>query len=283
MTMSPFLPSVLTPLENLLGDLLAKIADVIPGHSWAWSVVVLTAIVRIIILPITAKQTTSMLRMQHLQPHIKKLQERYKDDKQEMQSRLMEFYRDNKVNPLASCFPLLLQFPVFIALFYTLKSYPFPKNANLSFLGSFVPDIRVHINQAHTAGIILIVVYVASQMVSSWVMSANSPNQQQRKLFLIMPVFFTIFILRFPIAVMLYWITTNIWTLGQYKAIMAMSSGAGAEIIMPEDTKGNKKIIEAKPVPGKGGKGSAANTKAGDPGDDATTATQQARPNKRRR
>lgn len=281
--MSPLLPSILTPLENQLGNLLKSIADTLPGHSWAWSIVVLTAIVRIIIFPLTAKQTTSMMRMQHLQPHIKKLQERYKDDKQEMQSRLMEFYRDNKVNPLASCFPVVIQIPVFLALFGTLRHYHYPANADLSLFGSFVPDIKVALDKSGSAGIILIVVYVISQMVSSWVMSANSPNQQQRKLFLIMPIFFVVFIKGFAIGVMLYWITSNFWTLGQYKLIMAFSDKEGPEIIMPEDAKGNKKVIEAAgpAAKGKGAKGSAANTKTA--GSAPVSSEQQARPNKRRR
>ena len=91
-------------------------------NSWGWSIILLTFTVRIVILPLTFKGVKSMQRLQTLQPEIKKIQERYKDDKQRMQQEVMAFYQREKVNPLGSCLPLLLQIPFFIALFYLLRS-----------------------------------------------------------------------------------------------------------------------------------------------------------------
>ena len=93
--------------------------------SWGWSIILLTFTVRILILPLTFKGVKSMQRLQTLQPEIKKIQERYKDDKQRMNQEIMAFYQREKVNPLGSCLPLLLQIPFFISLFYLLRSDEF--------------------------------------------------------------------------------------------------------------------------------------------------------------
>src|SRR5688500_19024129 len=96
--------------------------------SWGVSIILLTFTVRILILPLTFKGVKSMQRLQALQPEIKKIQERYKDDKQRMNQEVMAFYQREKVNPLGSCMPLLLQIPFFIALFYLLRSDEFQRD-----------------------------------------------------------------------------------------------------------------------------------------------------------
>src|SRR5215213_669799 len=111
------------------------------GGSWGWSIILLTFTVRIAILPLTFKGVKSMQRLQTLQPEIKKIQERYKGDKQRMNQEVMAFYQREKVNPLGSCLPLLLQIPFFIALFSLLRSNTFQEDiqGNESFL--FIPDL----------------------------------------------------------------------------------------------------------------------------------------------
>src|ERR687894_456666 len=108
--------AVLKFWHDLLGDF---------DGSWGWSIILLTFTVRIIILPLTFKGVKSMQRLQTLQPEIKRIQERYKDDKQRMNQEIMAFYQREKVNPLGSCMPLLLQIPFFISLFYLLRSDSF--------------------------------------------------------------------------------------------------------------------------------------------------------------
>ena len=93
--------------------------------SWGWSIILLTFTVRIAILPLTFKGVKSMQRLQTLQPEIKEIQERYKDDRQRMNQEVMAFYQREKVNPLGSCLPLVLQIPFFISLFYLLRSNEF--------------------------------------------------------------------------------------------------------------------------------------------------------------
>src|SRR5918998_5025901 len=97
----------------------------IVGGSWGWAIILLTFTVRIVILPLTFRGVKSMQRLQTLQPEIKQIQERYKDDRQRMNQEIMAFYQKEKVNPLGSCLPLLLQIPFFIALFYLLRSDEF--------------------------------------------------------------------------------------------------------------------------------------------------------------
>src|SRR4029453_8364942 len=95
------------------------------GFGWGASIIGLTIVIRLLILPLTFKQVRSMQAMQRLQPEMKKLQARYKDDRQRMNEELMKLYRENQVNPLGSCLPLLLQLPFFLSLFYLQQSEPF--------------------------------------------------------------------------------------------------------------------------------------------------------------
>lgn len=254
-------PSILAPIENLLEYVLVWLHTA--GLSWAWSIIALTVIVRLAIFPITAKQTRSSLAMQRLQPYLKQLQAKYKDDRQELNQKMMEFYRDNKVNPLASCLPLLIQLPVFLSLFFVLKNPDVfvGRSTDFSWLLGFVEDIRQNINNGMSArdmakfdpnivrnwvgaGWILLVVYVASQMLSTVTMM-NSPNPQQKYMFLLLPVFFVPFILKFPVGVMLYWITTNLWSLFQYLLVVRFTD-TDREVVLPADSKGRKKVVTPK-------------------------------------
>src|ERR671915_2521368 len=138
-----FIANVLQPLIDACEAVLRFWHDLIGDFdgSWGWSIILLTFTVRILILPLTFKGVKSMQRLQTLQPEIKKLQERYKDDKQRMNQEIMAFYQREKVNPLGSCMPLLLQLPFFISLFYLLRSPEFERDieGNESFL--FIKDL----------------------------------------------------------------------------------------------------------------------------------------------
>jgi YidC/Oxa1 family membrane protein insertase len=186
------------------------------GLPWAWAIVATTVLVRMILVPLTVKQIHSMQNLQKFAPQMKEIQKKYKQDKQKQNEELMKFYRENNINPAASCLPMLLQLPVFISLYYTLKHFdanfhPSP-NENLSFL-HIIPNITVGTTE-QWGGYILLVVYVASQMASSLFMMATT-DKTQRTLFMIMPLFFVFIIARFPAGLVLYWVTTNLWTVGQ--------------------------------------------------------------------
>src|SRR3954452_24315498 len=114
------LANVLQPLIDFFESILKFFHDSV-GLSWGWSIVALTLVVRAALVPLTVKQFKSMQALATLQPEIKKLQEKYKDDKQRLNQEMMRFYQENKVNPFASCLPLAAQLPVFISLFYMLR------------------------------------------------------------------------------------------------------------------------------------------------------------------
>src|SRR5215475_6343133 len=119
------------------------------GLTWAWSIVAVTVVVRMLLVPLTIRQIHSMQSLQRFAPQMKEIQKKYKHDKQKQNEELMKFYRENNINPAASCLPMLLQLPVFIALYYTLKHFETNfgigpnSHVDLSWL-HFVPNITWH-------------------------------------------------------------------------------------------------------------------------------------------
>src|SRR5256886_8824055 len=111
-----------SPLISLFESIMVFIHDHLVGSSWGLAIVGLTVVIRAVLVPLTFRQLKSMQEMQWLAPKINELKEKYKEDKQRQQQELMKFYQENKINPLASCLPLLMQIPVFISLFYMLRT-----------------------------------------------------------------------------------------------------------------------------------------------------------------
>jgi YidC/Oxa1 family membrane protein insertase len=204
----------LHPLENVLRHVLEWLHGTV-GLPWAWSIVALTILVRMILVPLTIRQIHSMQNMQRFAPQMKELQKKYKGDRQRLNEELMKFYRENKINPAASCLPLLFQLPVFIALYFVLQNFTKHVHATqhaLSWLG-IVPDITKHAN-SHWSGYVLLAIYAISQVVSTLLMSTTM-DKTQRTILLIMPLVFIAVVARFPTGLLLYWVTTNLWTVGQ--------------------------------------------------------------------
>ena len=215
MTTLLFKIPIISQLETVMRHVLDWFHGTL-GLPWAWAIVATTVVVRVLLVPLTVKQIHSMQSLQRHAPQMKEIQKKYKGDKQKQNEELMKFYRENNINPAASCLPMLLQLPVFIALYYTLKHFESNFNvgphADLSFL-HFIPDISAH-TTTHWGGYVLLVVYVASQMASTLFMAATA-DKTQRALFMVMPLFFVFVIARFPAGLVLYWVTTNLWTVGQ--------------------------------------------------------------------
>jgi len=205
----------LRPLEDFLQSALIWLHET-GGFSWAWSIVVLTVIVRVLLVPVTVKQIHSMQSLQAHAPEMKALQQKWKHDKQRQNEELMKFYRENKINPAASCLPIVLQIPIFISLFYVLREFEkdvLPQvGGSVEWLG--LVDITENIGAWPSWGPLLLVIYVASQLSSSYFMSSTMQGAQ-RILLMVLPVVFVPFILAFPAGLMLYWLTTNLWTTGQ--------------------------------------------------------------------
>jgi len=209
----------LTPLEHVARHVLDWLHGTI-GLSWAWSIVALTVIVRMLLVPLTVKQIHSMQALQRHAPQMKEIQKKYKQDKQKQNEELMKFYRENKINPAASCLPMLVQLPVFIALYYALRTFAKHPPGGAAAVAHhdfawlhFIPSIADH-TTSHWGGFVLLFVYVTSQMASTFFMSATA-DKMQRTLFMVMPLVFVFVIARFPAGLVLYWVTTNLWTVGQ--------------------------------------------------------------------
>src|SRR5271155_5695490 len=232
--------SAFSPLIALFESIMVFIHAHLVASSWGLAIVGLTVLIRAVLVPLTYRQLKSMQEMQRLGPQINKIKERYKEDKQRQQQEIMKFYKDNKINPLASCLPLLLQLPVFISLFYMLRTdlkfdicgpqlkkfytreldTPIIKNSqipqhavmhmghtvkgltevgcNVVAPGSakflFIPDIT-----AKATGIVLVVLillYVGSQIVSTLVATATA-DPHQRRLMLLLPLVFVVVLYRY--------------------------------------------------------------------------------------
>jgi YidC/Oxa1 family membrane protein insertase len=213
--MTPLTANILQPLIDVANAVLQFFHDDV-GLSWGMSIIALTVVTRALLIPLTFKQLKGMRALQALQPQMKELQEKYKNDRQRLQQEMMRIYKENKVNPLASCFPLLAQLPIFITLFFLLRD-ELPEDilsGEESFL--FINDLT----EKAVGGelIVLLVLYIGTQLISGLVMSVTA-DKSQRMLLFALPLIFVPFILSFPAGLILYWITTNFWTIGQQLVI----------------------------------------------------------------
>ena len=229
--MLPF-ANPLQPLIDVLEQVLLFFHDTI-GVGWGLSIILLTITVRALLLPLTLRQVKSMQRLQLLAPELRRIQAKYRNDKQRQQQEMMKFYQENRVNPLASCFPLLFQLPFFISLYYmlrsdlrhdicgqTAKACGEATVAQFQSVGSvpgsesflFINDLT----DKATGGVlvVLIVLYVGSQLASG-LLSTASMDRNQRMIMLALPIVFVTFVINFPAGLMVYWITTNCWTIVQ--------------------------------------------------------------------
>jgi YidC/Oxa1 family membrane protein insertase len=221
------LANVFQPLIDVFEGILTFFHDNV-GISWGASIIALTLLVRSALLPLTLKQFKSMQAMARLQPEIKKLQDKYKNDKERLNQEMMRFYKENKVNPFASCLPMVAQLPVFLSLYYMLRvdlrhdicpdvnpagtPNPVPCGNGGEAQFFFIPDLT---NRAYGyVLVILIVLYISSQLASTLLMSTTT-DRTQRMIFMALPFFFVLFVWQFPAGLLVYWITTNLWTIAQ--------------------------------------------------------------------
>jgi YidC/Oxa1 family membrane protein insertase len=233
-----------SPLISLFESIMVFIHAHLVGGSWGLAILGLTVLIRAILVPVTFRQLKSMQEMQRLAPQINALKEKYKEDKQRQQQEIMKFYQANKINPLASCLPLVMQLPVFISLFYMLRTdlkldicgkqihAHFGAHVSESTLSKvtcsqvpgaahsakflFLPDITDKATGA--ALVVLIILYVGSQLASTLIATATA-DKNQRRLMLLLPVVFVVILYRYPAGLLVYWITTNLWTIAQQTLI----------------------------------------------------------------
>jgi YidC/Oxa1 family membrane protein insertase len=216
--------NILQPLIDIGNSVLQFFHDNV-GLSWGMSIIALTVVTRALLIPLTYKSLKGMRALQALQPQLKEIKEKYKNDQKRMQQEMMRFYQENKVNPFASCIPLLAQLPVFITLFYVLKNeLPDDIGCKAGECGGEASFLFIHDLTAKAAGgelIALLVLYVGTQLISGLVMAVTA-DKSQRVMMLALPFIFVPFVITFPAGLVLYWITTNVWTIGQQYTIQRL-------------------------------------------------------------
>jgi len=252
---------MLDPLYNAFGAVLAFFYAIIPNEGVA--IILLTITVMLVLFPLTAKSARSMLAMQRLQPEIKKLQAKHKGDRQKLNEEMMKLYQENKVNPLGGCLPLVVQFPVFISLFHVLRSTAATvpmgsqlykdilaaKPNGLTFLGM---DLSLKATDSHSSLWVALPYYllVGAVFLTGYLQSRqsqrNTPpgaNAQMQMVTKVLPIAFGAFSLFFPAGLVLYFLVSNLWRLGQQELIMRK--------IAPRDHVRKGGAIDAKSSPAK--------------------------------
>ena len=235
--------NILQPLIDVANSVLQFFHDSV-GLSWGMSIIALTVVTRALLIPLTYKSLKGMRALQALQPQLKEIKEKYKNDQKRMQQEMMRFYQENKVNPFASCIPLLAQLPVFITLFYVLRhELPSDIGCEAGHCGSEASFLFIHDLTAKATGgelIALLILYVGTQLISGMVMAVTA-DKSQRTMMFVLPFIFVPFVISFPAGLVLYWITTNIWTIGQQYTIQRLIPAP--HVATPEE------VAAAKPPP----------------------------------
>jgi YidC/Oxa1 family membrane protein insertase len=227
------------------------------GWNWAFSIVALTVVIRIALIPLFVKQIKSSRQMQLLQPKVRELQKKYGHDREKLGQETMKLYRENNANPLASCLPLLLQAPIFLALFRVLDgaAHNIPRGhwleihpelveslSNATIFGARISDTFTKVGFAngitsvHIVTLTLIVAMTATLFITQLqLMRKNMPPealtgpfaQQQKIMLYVFPLIFAIGGINFPVGVLIYWFTSNLWTMGQQFYVIRRNPAPG--------------------------------------------------------
>ncbi|MFZ5522070.1 MAG: membrane protein insertase YidC [Pseudomonadota bacterium] len=195
---------IVTILAKPLFWLLDKIHGLV--GNWGWAIVLLVVLLKIAFYGLNASAYRSMAKMKALNPRIQEMRERLKNDPQKMQMEMMRIYREEKVNPIGGCLPILIQIPVFIALYWVLLSSVEMRNA--PWIG-WITDLSVK-----DPYFVLPVLMTASSLLQTW-LNPTPPDPMQAKLMWIMPLAFSVMFFFFPAGLVLYWLTNNLLSIAQ--------------------------------------------------------------------
>jgi YidC/Oxa1 family membrane protein insertase len=202
--------SFVHPMTRAFGWLLAVLHSFVPNYGW--SIILLTILVRLAMAPLTVKQMRSMERMRRIQPRVKEIQEKYADDRQKQSEAMMSLYREEKVNPLGGCLPMFLQLPVFVGLFYALRSSIQLRQA--PFFGWIddlsAPDLLFTIPGADFPVRFLPLLMGASMFVQQKITPVQADPAQARMMLIMMPAMMTVVSYSFPSGLVLYWMMSNV-------------------------------------------------------------------------
>jgi YidC/Oxa1 family membrane protein insertase len=187
-------------------------------HNYGVAIILLTLLIKILFWPLTHKSYVSMQAMKKLQPKMAKIKEKYKDDKEKMNQEVMQLYRTYKVNTLGGCLPMVLQIPVFFALYRVLYSSIAMRHAPFFlWINDLSAPDRLHVgfNIPYLGGLPVLTILMGVSMFLQQKMSPTSVDPRQEKMMLMMPVVFTVFFVNFPSGLVLYWLVNNVLSIGQ--------------------------------------------------------------------
>ena len=272
--------TILNPLYSIVSGVMVAIHQAVApifgkdsGVTWTLSIIGLVILIRIILIPLFVKQIKSQRAMTALQPHMKEIQKKFKDDRQKQSEEMMKLYKEHKTNPLASCFPILAQAPIFFALFTVLNGIgknPPVKHGVLSqedvksaaqaeffgapisqtFLGSDITTVKI-VTVVLIAFMSLTTFTTQRQLMTKGMPKMDSSNnmmlQQQKIMLYAFPLIFAVTGVNFPVGVLIYWSTTNLWTWGQQYYVIKRNPTPGSPAYEELQRKRNKKngVIES--------------------------------------
>ena len=279
---------ILNPLYNLVSGIIVLFHNLLSplfgkdsGVTWSLSIMGLVVIIRIVLIPLFVKQIKSQRALTALQPHMKEIQKKYKDDRQKQSEEMMKLYKEHKTNPLASCFPILAQAPIFFALFTVLNGIAAKTDAGVSapiargflkgeylasaaqaeffgakisqtFLGS--DDIKVKLVTVFLIFLMSATTFTTQrQLMTKGMPKMDSSNnmmlQQQKIMLYLFPLIFAISGVNFPVGVLIYWSTTNFWTWGQQYYVIKRNPTPGSPAFEELERKRAKKSGVVEPDP----------------------------------
>jgi len=279
---------ILNPLYNLVSGIIVLFHNLLSplfgkdsGVTWSLSIMGLVVIIRIVLIPLFVKQIKSQRALTALQPHMKEIQKKYKDDRQKQSEEMMKLYKEHKTNPLASCFPILAQAPIFFALFTVLNGIAAKTDAGVSapiargflkgeyltsaaqaeFFGAKISQTFLGSDDIKVKLVTVLLIFIMSattfttqrQLMTKGMPKMDSSNnmmlQQQKIMLYLFPLIFAISGVNFPVGVLIYWSTTNFWTWGQQYYVIKRNPTPGSPAFEELERKKAKKSGVVEPDP----------------------------------
>jgi YidC/Oxa1 family membrane protein insertase len=279
---------ILNPLYNLVSGIIVLFHNLLSplfgkdsGVTWSLSIMGLVVVIRIVLIPLFVKQIKSQRALTALQPHMKEIQKKYKDDRQKQSEEMMKLYKEHKTNPLASCFPIIAQAPIFFALFTVLNGIAAKNDAGVSapiargflkgdylesaaqakFFGAKISQTFLGSDDMKVKLVTVLLIFLMSattfttqrQLMTKGMPKMDSSNnmmlQQQKIMLYLFPLIFAISGVNFPVGVLIYWSTTNFWTWGQQFYVIKRNPTPGSPAFEELERKRAKKSGVVEPDP----------------------------------
>ena len=279
---------ILNPLYNLVSGIIVLFHNLLSplfgknsGVTWSLSIMGLVVIIRIVLIPLFVKQIKSQRALTALQPHMKEIQKKYKDDRQKQSEEMMKLYKEHKTNPLASCFPIIAQAPIFFSLFTVLNGIAAKNDAGVSapiargflkgdylesaaqakFFGAKISQTFLGSDDMKVKLVTVLLIFLMSattfttqrQLMTKGMPKMDSSNnmmlQQQKIMLYLFPLIFAISGVNFPVGVLIYWSTTNFWTWGQQYYVIKRNPTPGSPAFEELERKRAKKSGVVEPDP----------------------------------